>query len=428
MADEDVITRIIVYTMNVITAKESFTGVCRNVFVYPFSETEIQKTILVYKNNKINEKPNAPTLIIFDDIVGSGLERSYGVMEIFSQFSHYNCWACISSQQANNSLSPTIKGLLRYTMFSVLTPTAENELFKDFILTPRMTPSSFEKWRDDNLSRQYNFGLYDKWQKNLSIIRADVTETSSLPLLSVRARGGASPESPAEGGFSPENNTPPSPSIIKYSPNFDDVRDMRRALDKYEALQEKLAACITKGHGIYNVLLSIIETNDVGEKEISIDYDFVCEIVHFFVPHAVVDGNLDVSTPLPFADLGLLELFDIPDGKELDFSVEENRVTFSPNPADRYNYTPAPSPAEAPGYAAPASTLVRDTHFDPTIPSPLSPSELNAPASTLVRNIHFDPTIPSSLPPSKLNGPAPGDSPSCVVSAPVATPQGPDTV
>ena len=43
MADEDVITRIIVYTMNVITAKESFTVVCRNVFVYPFSETEIQK-------------------------------------------------------------------------------------------------------------------------------------------------------------------------------------------------------------------------------------------------------------------------------------------------------------------------------------------------------------------------------------------------
>ena len=113
------------------------------------------------------------TLLVLDDVVGEGVERSKSVLKLFTRGRHWGVFVCLSSQQANCALSPTFKANSRFIFFSQLTGTGMKRLCEDMVLRPPMRPSAFEAWVSAHCV-DYAFGLYDAHEKALSVVRAGV--------------------------------------------------------------------------------------------------------------------------------------------------------------------------------------------------------------------------------------------------------------
>jgi hypothetical protein len=136
-----------------------------------YNAGEVAAFLSVCEKRKAGGHALKPTLVVFDDIVGQGVEKDVSIMALFTRGRHLNVWACVSSQQSNNALTPTFKANSRFILFSQLTGSAMTMLHKDMVLRPEMAPKSFRSWVAENCE-DYVFGLYDEHAKSLSLMRA----------------------------------------------------------------------------------------------------------------------------------------------------------------------------------------------------------------------------------------------------------------
>ena len=174
------VDRVVVFTADVVTAKEAFADVCATTLVGAYSEDAIAG--LVARLEERREAVGVPkrTLLVLDDVVGEGVERSKSVLKLFTRGRHLGVFVCLSSQQANCALSPTFKANSRFIFFSQLTGTGMKRLCEDMVLRPPMKPSAFEAWVSAHCV-DYAFGLYDAHAKALSVVRAGVFACPTSP-------------------------------------------------------------------------------------------------------------------------------------------------------------------------------------------------------------------------------------------------------
>ena len=172
MADAGRISQVLIFTAgNEDDTLNAFVSVTRaDVRVFAYSAEQV----MTWVGNRAEKKDAGdilrPTLVIFDDVVGEGVERDKAVLTLFTRGRHLNVYTAISSQQANNALSPTFKANSRYIIFSQLTGSAMNLLHKDLVLRPEMSPADFRSWVTRKCEN-FVFGLYDAHGKSLSTIR-----------------------------------------------------------------------------------------------------------------------------------------------------------------------------------------------------------------------------------------------------------------
>jgi hypothetical protein len=172
MLDANRIEKIIIFTGGDPNDTVEQFSICGDaVVVFPYTAEYIETWVSNREKRKADGKSLSPTLVIFDDIVGMGVEKNSAVMNLFTRGRHLNVWTCVSSQQSNNALAPTFKANSRFIIFSQLTGSAMNTLHKDLVLRPELSPSRFraliaEKCED------YVFALYDAHAKAITFIRA----------------------------------------------------------------------------------------------------------------------------------------------------------------------------------------------------------------------------------------------------------------
>ena len=167
------VDRVVVFTADVLTAKEAFADVCATTLVGAYSEDAIAGLVARLEERRESAGVLKRTLLVLDDVVGEGVERSKSVLKLFTRGRHLGVFVCLSSQQANCALSPTFKANSRFIFFSQLTGTGMKRLCEDMVLRPPMKPSAFEAWVSAHCV-DYAFGLYDAHEKALSVVRAGV--------------------------------------------------------------------------------------------------------------------------------------------------------------------------------------------------------------------------------------------------------------
>ena len=146
------VDRVVVFTADVLTAKEAFADVCATTLVGAYSEDAIAGLVARLEERREAVGVLKRTLLVLDDVVGEGVERSKSVLKLFTRGRHLGVFVCLSSQQANCALS-------RFIFFSQLTGTGMKRLCEDMVLRPPMKPSAFEAWVSAHCV-DYAFGLY----------------------------------------------------------------------------------------------------------------------------------------------------------------------------------------------------------------------------------------------------------------------------
>ena len=165
------IDRVVVFSADVLTAEETFADVCATTLVGVYSEDAVAGLLARLEERRSSGAVLKRTLLVLDDVVGVGVERSKSVLKLFTRGRWLGVSVCLSSQQANRALAPTFKANSRFIFFSQLTGTGMKRLGEDMVLRPPMKPSAFEAWVSERCI-DYAFGLYDAHEKALSVVRA----------------------------------------------------------------------------------------------------------------------------------------------------------------------------------------------------------------------------------------------------------------
>lgn len=171
LMDAGRIDEIVVFSISSATAKKDY-GCLPNALFYDYSEETLKAVIDNCRARVSAGRPVKRRLVILDDVMGTGADKSNAVMELFTSGRHCGLMPVLISQMSNRVMTPTVKNQSRYILFSELTGGGLKALHSDFIIRPRMKPQQFVDWADEHLVK-HTFALYDRDERSLSLVRAD---------------------------------------------------------------------------------------------------------------------------------------------------------------------------------------------------------------------------------------------------------------
>lgn len=314
MVDAGIISSMWIFSADVVTAKKNYDGVSRGINYYPYSEDNVA-ALVEYYDSSYDENTFPRTFIIFDDIAGTGLEKSKSVKALFTRFRHKKCWVAISSQEANSSLAPVFKGNSRYIIFSKLTPSAEHILFKDFVLRPTHTFRDFTDWRDTFLTR-FTFGLYDSFENSLSLLKSDALapmesfgdeKLEKLFKLALKESNKALKES--NKALKESNKVKKDINSLSRRVTIQQYHSSTE-LERYRELHQEITDLGVRGFEVWATLANYVDSHK-GTGDVLIKYDDLCEATRFFFSHPFKeDGTLNIEKLWDDEVDGFMALFD----------------------------------------------------------------------------------------------------------------------
>ena len=165
------VVQVYVYTGNVAGAADSFDGLWADGvnLICEFSDEELAKFVAK------RSKASPPALVIFDDVLGQGLEKSKVAETLFSAFRHSNVSVIVATQKANCALTPTAKQNADFILFGRLNPRQMKTLHgeMDFADEALEKPAAFSQWVKTNLAvERHTFGVWVRDSMRVWAVRA----------------------------------------------------------------------------------------------------------------------------------------------------------------------------------------------------------------------------------------------------------------
>ncbi len=171
------VTVVCALTADVAGAEEQYGAVLTAGCNLLWSEGALESMLALKAKRKEEGKPNPPTLIILDDLAGEKAGNSDAINTLYTRGRHYNLVPIFINQVANTELSPKVRGNCNLFFFSSLTRSGVGILYETFVLSPPLSKKELTDWMSD-LPR-YTFGAYDRIEKCLIRVKADLSGADS---------------------------------------------------------------------------------------------------------------------------------------------------------------------------------------------------------------------------------------------------------
>lgn len=163
MLDRGRVGKVYVLTGSVQVAVESYAGL--GAFVYEFSDELLGRFL------KSREGKTDGCLVILDDVLGTGSDKSAQVFQLFTMGRHLALSCFCISQVANRALTPLIKQQSRFIVFGDLNERQLKMIYDEVKIRPATTFRAFCAWVEEHV-RDYTFGVWSAGTKRVCSVRA----------------------------------------------------------------------------------------------------------------------------------------------------------------------------------------------------------------------------------------------------------------
>jgi len=170
MLDRGRVGKVYVFAGSVQAAVKSYDGL--GAFVFEFDDDRLGRFL------KSRRGKTDGCLVILDDVLGTGADRSGAVRDLFSNGRHYFLSCFCISQVSNRALTPLVKQQSRFIVFGDLNERQLKMIYDEVKIRPATTLREFYSWVDERL-RVHTFGVWAAGTKRVSVIQAPPSTTEA---------------------------------------------------------------------------------------------------------------------------------------------------------------------------------------------------------------------------------------------------------